>query len=29
MTDDRMALKAALEKASDAELLSQMLGFVA
>jgi putative transposase len=29
MTDDRMALKAALEKASDAELLSHMLGFVA
>jgi transposase-like protein len=29
MTDDRMALKAALEKASDTELLSQMLGFVA
>ena len=29
MTDDRMALKAALEKASDTELLSHMLGFVA
>jgi transposase-like protein len=29
MTDDRMALKAALEMASDAELLSHMLGFVA
>jgi putative transposase len=29
MTDDRMALKAALEKASDVELLSHMLGFVA
>jgi hypothetical protein len=29
MTDDRMALEAALEKASDTELLSQMLGFVA
>jgi transposase-like protein len=29
MTDDRMALKAALEKASDTELLGNMLGFVA
>jgi len=29
MTDDRMVLKAALEKASDTELLSHMLGFVA
>jgi len=29
MTDDRMALKALLEKGSDAELLSEMLGFVA
>jgi transposase-like protein len=29
MTDDRMTLKAALEKASDTELLSDMLGFVA
>jgi len=29
MTGDRMALKAALEKASDTELLSHMLSFVA
>lgn len=29
MTDDRMALKALLEKASDTELLSEMLAFVA
>ncbi len=29
MTDDRMALKALLEKASDTELLAEMLGFVA
>ncbi len=29
MTDDRMALKALLEKASDSELLAEMIGFVA
>ena len=29
MTDDRMALKGLLEKASDTELLAEMLGFVA
>ena len=29
MTDDRMALKALLEKASDTELLAELLGFVA
>ncbi len=29
MTDDRMALRALLEKASDTELLAEMLGFVA
>ena len=29
MTDDRMALKALVEKGSDAELLAEMLGFVA
>jgi hypothetical protein len=29
MTDDRMALKGLLEKASDTELLAGMLGFVA
>ena len=29
MTDDRMALKALLEKGSDTELLSKMLAFVA
>ena len=29
MTDDRMALKALLEKASDNELLAEMIGFVA
>ena len=29
MTDDRMALKALLEKGSDTELLSEMLAFVA
>jgi len=28
MTDDRMALKALLEKASDSELLAEMIGFV-
>ena len=29
MTDDRMALKGLLEKASDTELLAEMLSFVA
>ncbi len=29
MTDDRMALKALIEKGSDTELLSEMLAFVA
>ena len=29
MTDDRMALKALIEQASDRELLAGMLGFVA
>ncbi len=29
MTDDRIALRALLKKASDSELLAEMLGFVA
>ena len=29
MTDDRMVLKALLEKASDSELLAEMIAFVA
>lgn len=29
MTDDRMALRALLDKGSDAELLTEMIGFVA
>ena len=29
MTDERMALKALLEKTSDADLLNEMIGFAA